>query len=176
MEDAAAIAAVYAPYVSGSIVSFETEPPDEEEMRRRISAGGSLYPWLAASDEDDTLLGFAYASPFRPRDAYRFTVETSVYLSEKAMGRGLGETLYRALLDMLVSQGFTQAIAAISLPNLPSIRLHERLGFTLAGTYRDVGYKLGGWRSVGLWQRGLASSLDPPAEPRSFAELWSDKD
>jgi L-amino acid N-acyltransferase YncA len=173
IEDASAIAAIYAPYVSGSIVSFETEAPNEAEMRRRIGAGGTLHPWLIACDEGRPL-GFAYASAFRPRHAYRFTVETSVYLDGEAQGRGIGQALYRRLLPLLEAQGFTQAIAAISLPNDASVRLHEKLGFTLAGTYRDVGYKLGGWRSVGLWQRALAPPREPPPEPRSFGEFWED--
>src|SRR5690349_17450435 len=92
-DDAAAIAAIYAPYVSNSIVSFETDPPDAAEMGRRIAGGGALYPWFVACDDADSAVGFAYASSFRPRHAYRFTVETSVYLAEAAKGQGIGETL-----------------------------------------------------------------------------------
>jgi len=172
--DAGAVAALYAPYVSDSIVSFESTPPDEAEMRRRIESGGALYPWLTAWTEEGELLGFAYASAFRARFAYRFTVETSVYLSPSAQGQGLGRTLYGRLLPLLEAQGFTQAIAAISLPNDASVALHERIGFASAGLYRDVGFKLGGWRSVGLWQRALAPLSDTPQEPRPFSALWSE--
>ena len=169
--DAAAIAAIYAPYVTDTPVSFEAEAPDEAEMRRRIGEGGSLYPWLVAEDEDGAILGYASASRFRPRHAYRFAVETSVYLDAGAHGRGLGRTLYERLLAILTAQGFTQAIAAITLPNPASVRLHEKLGFAVAGTYRDVGQKFGAWHSVGLWQKALAEATPNPEEPHPFSEV-----
>ena len=166
-DDAAAIADIYAPYVTASVVSFETEPPDAGALRGRIESAAGLYPWLVAEAADGTLLGYAYAAAFRTRPAYRFTVETTIYLREEACGRGLGARLYAPLLAILERQGFTQAIAAISLPNPASVRLHERLGFEAAGVYRQVGWKLGGWHDVGLWQRPLAPAATPPAEPRA---------
>lgn len=165
-DDAAAIADIYAPFVRESAVSFETEPPGEAAMRSRIEAGGSLYPWLVGEAEDGSLIGYAYAARFRDRPAYRFAVETSVYLRSGASGRGLGRRLYEPLLATLEAQGFTQAIAAITLPNEASVRLHERLGFERAGTYRQVGWKIGRWHDVGLWQKALAVAGDPPEEPR----------
>jgi phosphinothricin acetyltransferase len=167
-EDSAAIAEIYRPYVAESYISFETDPPDAAEIARRMAGGGDLYPWLAAQDEKGRLLGYAYASPFRPRAAYRFTVETTVYVRESGHGRGIGAALYAPLIETLERQGFTQAIGAISLPNEASIRLHERFGFRHAGTYRQVGYKLGRWHDVGLWQRPLASPGEPPEEPRPY--------
>jgi L-amino acid N-acyltransferase YncA len=164
-DDAAAIALIYAPFVAASAASFETEPPDAAAMRARIEAGGELYPWIAAEGEDGALLGYAHAARFRERPAYRFTVETTVYLRPEACGRGLGTRLYAPLLATLEAQGFTQAIAAITLPNEASVALHERLGFEPAGTYRRVGWKLGAWHDVGLWQKALASAAIPPAEP-----------
>jgi L-amino acid N-acyltransferase YncA len=164
-DDAAALAAIYAPYVSASHISFETEAPDAAEMRARVEAAGGLYPWLAAVDEADAPLGYAYAAPFRARPAYRYAVETSVYVRSDAQRGGVGRRLYEPLLAMLEAQGFTQAIAAIALPNDSSVRLHERLGFAHAGTYRQVGWKLGAWWDVGLWQRPLAPATVPPAEP-----------
>lgn len=163
--DAAAIAEIYAPFVRGSAVSFETEPPDAEAMLARIESGGGLYPWLVGESDDGTLLGYAYAARFRDRPAYRFVVETSVYLRPEAAGRGLGRRLYEPLLATLEAQGFTQAIAAITLPNEASVRLHERLGFERAGTYRQVGWKFGAWHDVGLWQRALAPAGNGPGEP-----------
>lgn len=165
--DAAAIAAVYAPYVSASAVSFETDAPDADALLARMEAGGGLYPWLVGEAEDGTLIGYAYAARFRERPAYRFAVETSVYLRSGAGGRGAGRRLYEPLLAILEAQGFTQAIAAITLPNEASVRLHERLGFAPAGAYRRVGWKLGAWHDVGLWQRPLAPAGSPPAEPRA---------
>jgi L-amino acid N-acyltransferase YncA len=167
-EDCAAIAAIYAPYVEDGIVSFETEAPDATAMRGRMEAGNELYPWLIAEDEDGTFAGYAYASAFRPRPAYRYTVETSVYVRQGLHCRGIGGALYRPLLAMLEAQGFTQAFGAITLPNPASVALHERHGFIRAGTYSKVGWKMGGWWDVGLWQRSLAPATVPPAEPKPW--------
>jgi L-amino acid N-acyltransferase YncA len=171
-DDAAAIATLYAPYVTGTAVSFEVEPPDAAAMAARIAAGDGLYPWFVASGEDGAVLGYAAASAFRTRAAYRFSVETSVYLAPTATGHGTGRRLYRVLLETLTAQGFAQAIGAITLPNPASVALHEALGFAHAGTYNRVGYKLGGWHSVGLWQRALARAADPPTDPKPVAAVW----
>jgi phosphinothricin acetyltransferase len=173
-DDAAAIASIYAPYVTASIVSFETDAPGEAEMRGRIESGGDLYPWLVACEGDAPPSGYAYASAFRPRPAYRFTVETSVYAAHGAHRRGIGTLLYRALLPLLEAQGFAQAIAAITLPNEASVRLHEALGFRQAGTYEKVGFKFREWRSVGLWQRELAPLSTRPEEPKPVSAVWKD--
>lgn len=163
--DAAALAAIYAGYVTGSTITFELEAPGADEMRARIEAVAGRFPWIVAEEADGTVAGYAYACPFRARAAYRFAVETTVYLMPEAAGRGLGTALYRPLLRTLEAQGYTQAIAAIALPNDASVRLHERLGFAHAGTYAQVGYKLGRWLDVGLWQRPLAPAAAAPAEP-----------
>ena len=169
--DAAAIASIYAPYVTGTAVSFELEPPSEAEMRGRIAGGGGLYPWYVACDAAGAVLGYASASQFRARRAYRFAVETSVYVSPDAHRRGLARALYGRLLGTLAAQGFVQAIGSITLPNDASVALHEKLGFRPAGIYRDVGFKLGAWRSVGLWQRPLAPLAEKPEEPKPFAAV-----
>jgi phosphinothricin acetyltransferase len=169
--DAAAIASIYAPYVTASIVSFETEAPGEAEMRGRIEAADDSFPWLAA-DEAGTVLGYCYACAFRPRPAYRFTVETSVYVADGAHRRGIGTALYAALLPLLEAQGFAQAIAAITLPNEASVRLHETFGFSQIGTYERVGFKFREWRSVGLWQRALAPLSTRPEEPKPVSMVW----
>ncbi len=168
LDDAAALAEIYEPFVRASHISFETEPPDAAGMRSRMAEGGGLYPWLIAEDESKGGVGYAYAARFRPREAYRFAVETTVYLRPGAEGMGLGRRLCAPLIAILEAQGFSQAIAAIALPNQASVRLHERLGFSHAGTYGRVGYKMGRWWDVGLWQRPLASLADPPPEPRPF--------
>lgn len=170
-DDAAALAALYAHYVTLTAITFELAPPSSDEMRGRIEAVEGTYPWIVAEGEDGAIAGYAYACPFRTRPAYRFAVETSVYLAPQAGGRGLGTSLYRPLLRTLEAQGYTQAIAAIALPNEPSVRLHERLGFGHAGTYERVGHKLGRWLDVGLWQRPLAPERDPPPEPLPLAAV-----
>jgi phosphinothricin acetyltransferase len=172
-DDAAAIASIYAPYVHASPVSFEMEAPDEAEMRNRIAEVGDHYPWLVACDEDGAIIGYAYACAFRTRPAYRFTVETTVYVAGDAHRRGVGMGLYQALLPALEAQGFTQAVAAITLPNPASVALHERFGFRQSGTYEKVGFKLGAWLSVGLWQRALADQTRCPEEPRPVPEVWT---
>jgi phosphinothricin acetyltransferase len=174
-DDAAAIASIYAPYVRDSVVSFETEAPGTAEIEGRIAALGDLYPWLAACDQDGAVRGYAYGCAFRTRPAYRFSVETTVYVADGAHGRGIGTLLYRELLVLLQAQGFTQASGAITIPNEASIRLHESLGFARAGTYEKVGFKLGSWRSVGLWQRPLAPMTSSPEEPRPVSAVWSDQ-
>jgi L-amino acid N-acyltransferase YncA len=170
--DAAAIASIYAPYVTASVVSFETEAPDAAEVARRIEDGADLYPWLVACEGKDPPLGYAYACAFRQRPAYRFTVETTVYVADGAHRRGIGTLLYRALLPVLEAQGFAQAIAAITLPNEASVRLHEAVGFQQIGTYERVGFKFREWRSVGLWQRALAGLSTRPEEPKPVSTAW----
>jgi phosphinothricin acetyltransferase len=171
-EDADVIADIYAPYVTDSFISFEETPPDAAEVARRMGEGAGRYPWVAL-EEGGTLLGYAYASNFRGRHAYRFTVETSVYLRRDALGRGFGAALYGPLLDLLTAQGFTAAIGGIALPNDASVRLHERLGFRHLGTFERVGWKFGAWHDVGMWQRELAPRTDAPREPRPWREVAS---
>ena len=154
-DDAGAIAAVYAPEVLEGIATFELVPPDADEIARRMVSGGSRYPWLVW-DEAGRVLGYAYASAYRARAAYKRTVETSVYVAREAQGRGIGRRLYRALLDRLTADGFTQALGVISLPNDASVALHEALGFRQVARLERVGCKLGRWLDVGYWQRGLA--------------------
>jgi phosphinothricin acetyltransferase len=174
--DAAAIAAIYAPYVTDSAISFEATAPDAATIAERMAAGGDLYPWLAACGGDGGIVGYAYASAFRPRHAYRFAVETTVYVAQGRGGAGIGGALYGALLALLEAQGFLQAIGAITLPNPASVALHEAAGFVRVGRYDDIGWKRGGWHDVGLFQRRLAPPADdPPAEPRPYAPLWSDQ-
>ncbi|MFN3724977.1 MAG: GNAT family N-acetyltransferase [Allosphingosinicella sp.] len=171
--DAAAIAALYAPFVEGSAVSLEDSAPTVTEMAARIAGGGHLYPWLVAEDERG-VAGFASASRFRPRQGYRFTVETSVYVAPDRQGAGLGRRLYMVLIDLLTRQGFTQAIAALTAPNDASAALHRAMGFKKCGTYGQVGWKLGQWWDVALWQRALAPQQTPPQEPRPYREVGLD--
>jgi L-amino acid N-acyltransferase YncA len=169
-EDAAAIAAIYAPYVEDCAISFELEAPSPATIEERMRAAGTVYPWLAAEDESGDLVGYAYASAFRARAAYRWAIESTLYVHADAQGRGIGSALYRPLLAILEAQGFTQAFAAIAMPNEDSIRIHERCGFVHAGTYTQVGFKLGEWWDVGLWQRPLSVPSVPPAETRPWRE------
>lgn len=170
--DAAAIAAIYAPYVLTGTVSFEFDPPDARQMRSRMEASDGLYPWIVATNgEGKGVLGYAYATRWRERAAYRYVVETSVYVAGALQGQGVGRLLYDALIDTLRAQGFTQAIGVISLPNENSIRAHEQVGFRRAGQLREVGFKDGRWVDIGIWQCELNDSVVPPVEPRPFSEV-----
>lgn len=168
--DGATAAAIYAPIVRDTAISFEVDPPDAAEMARRIEATSRRYPWLVA-DRDGETLGYVYAGPHRERAAYGWSVETTVYVHEDARGRGVGRALYRSLLALLELQGAHSAYAGITLPNEASVGLHEALGFALVGIYREVGWKLGAWHDVGWWQRSFPALDAAPAELRPFAEL-----
>ena len=169
--DAETIAAIYRPYVEESRISFEEKAPDAAEMARRMTGDmPGFHPWFVA-EEEGTVLGYAASSPFRTRPAYRWTVEIGVYLAPEAYGRGVGRALLSALLGLLERQGYVAAIGAIALPNEPSVALHEKLGFTYAGAYRQVGFKMGEWLDVGLWQKDLAPRAGTPAEPLPYAGL-----
>jgi phosphinothricin acetyltransferase len=166
-EDAAAIAAIYRPYVEDSWISFEEVAPDAE-IARRMSR--PIHPWLVA-EEDGRIVGYASTSPMRDRAAYRWSVETGLYLIRDAQGRGLGRRLLSAHLDLLERQGFVTIVAGIALPNEASVALHETLGFTLSGIERGVGFKRGRWIDVGRWQKDLAPRMQEPSAPVPYASL-----
>lgn len=170
-DDAAAIASIYAHFVAETPISFETEAPGADQIGARMRSNSGAYPWLVAEDETGAIVGYAYGTKFRERAAYRFAVETTVYVAPGAQRQGIGRQLYDALFEILIGQGFTQAIAAITLPNEASVRLHEAVGFQSAGVYSDIGFKLGGWHSVGIWQRALAAASERPNEPLSLEPL-----
>jgi L-amino acid N-acyltransferase YncA len=165
-DDAAAIAAIYAPYVSESVISFELEAPGAETMRARIEKVCAGYPWIVAT-QDDRIVGYAYGGLYRERAAYRWTVETTVYVDRDHARRGIGRALYAPLLDDLARRGFVTALGVVALPNAASAGLHEALGFVHVGTQAGVGYKFGAWHDIGVWQRDLAPRLSMPPEPTS---------
>ena len=161
------IAAIYAHHVRHGDASFEIEPPSTEEMhRRRADIGAKGLPYLVA-DDAGTVLGYAYAGPYRPRAAYRDTVENSVYLRPDAIGRGIGAMLLAALIADCEALGLRQMVAVVGdSANAASIRLHERLGFRRAGVLRAVGYKHGRWLDSVLLQRTLGAGDTAPPVPR----------
>ena len=167
--DAGQIQAIYAPIVRDTMISFEDEPPTAEEMAGRIAGTLSTHPYLVC-EEDGRVLGYIYASVFRARAAYRWSVETTVYIDGRTRRAGVGRALYEALLPILRRQGFHSAFAGIALPNAGSIGLHETLGFRSVGVYQDVGFKHGQWRDVGWWRLPLSDG-PPTAEPLAFAAL-----
>lgn len=169
--DAAACAAIYAPFVTDTAISFEDEPPSEEELRGRIEALTARYPWLVA-EAGGRVLGYAYASRHRDRSAYRWAADVAIYVAPAHQGHGIGRALYEALFEVLSVQGVRMACAGITLPNEASVALHLRLGFQLVGTYRRIGWKLGAWHDVAWYQRPLAApGGDPPDELGPPAQL-----
>jgi phosphinothricin acetyltransferase len=173
--DAAGVLAIYAPIVTDTAISFELEPPSLEDIGRRI-ARGEHWPFLVCAEDDD-VLAYAYAVGFRDRPAYRFTVETTIYVAATARRRGVARGLYRSLLACLEVQGYRRVVAGITLPNAASVALHESLGFRKCAHLERVGWKLGAWHDVGYWDRPLLTEqgADPPAaEPRRASELSTD--
>ena len=169
-EDAAAIRAIYAPYVLETAISFETEPPSVVEMADRIAGTMTSHPWLV-DEHDGAIRGYAYASQHRTRAAYRWSADVAIYVAAGGHRQGLGRGLYRPLFDILRAQRFRAAFAGITLPNEASVGLHEALGFTPVGVYQGVGYKTGAWRDVGWWQLDLGGPGGAPKEPLPLAEL-----
>lgn len=177
--DAAAIAAIYAPYVTDTFISFEQTPPDAAEISRRMTSDPSL-PWLVvtlgasvddpsesttsggadsgSSSAGDRVVGYAYASQHRPRAAYRWAADCTVYLAGDHQRAGYGRRLYTALLDELRNLGYTNVFAGIALPNAASVGVHEALGFSRVGVFRRIGYKAGRWYDVGWWQLELQTA------------------
>lgn len=154
-EDAVAICAVYNPYVATTTISFEEEPVPAADMAQRIAdVAAAGLPWLVA-EEGGQLLGYAYATKWRARPAYRTSVESSVYVDAAAAGRGTGMLLYCALLDELRGREVHMVIGGIAQPNEKSVALHERLGFRKVAHFSEVGRKFGRWVDVGYWELRL---------------------
>ncbi|MFC1764115.1 GNAT family N-acetyltransferase [Planctomycetota bacterium] len=152
--DMTAVTAIYNHYVPHTIVTFDEDLVSVEALTCKMEATVLRFPWLVAEEKSE-ILGYAYASSFRVKPAYRHTVETTIYLAPEQVGRGVGRTLYRALLMRLQEQGLRQALGVIAIPNEPSIALHKKLGFQCQGRLVRVGYKLNQWIDTEYWQLDL---------------------
>jgi L-amino acid N-acyltransferase YncA len=162
--DAAACAAIYAPYVTDTAITFESEPPSAVEMAARIAAAQRSHAWLVL-ENDGRVVGYAYGSVWKTRAAYRWACEVSAYLEPGRRRTGGGRMLYEALLERLSERGFRVAVAGMTLPNEASVGFHRAMGFESVGTYRRIGFKHGAWHDVAWTQRTLAEGDDPPTEP-----------
>lgn len=161
-DDAAAIAAIYNHYVLTTSISFEEQAVTDSEMQQRIAdIQRSGLPWLVA-ELDGVLVGYAYATKWRVRHAYRFSVESSVYLAPDLAGKGLGTALYQQLLERLSASGYHLVIGGVALPNAASVALHEKMGFEKVAQFREVGFKFGRWIDVGYWEKSLACASPAP--------------
>ncbi|MCR9213741.1 MAG: GNAT family N-acetyltransferase [Proteobacteria bacterium] len=169
--DAEAIADIYAPIVSDTAISFETEIPEPAAMAERIKATLRQYPWLV-SEDSGKIVAYAYAGPHRSRPAYQWSCDVSIYVDPSAHRQGVGRSLYTGLLEILVKQGIVNAFAGITLPNEASIGLHEAMGFKPIGIYKDVGFKLGSWHDVGWWGMKIQGNNAAPFQPIPFADIY----
>lgn len=158
VSDAQGCSDIYNWYVLHSLATFETVAVDAESMRQRIEEKLRLHDWLVG-EMDGQIAGYAYFGSFRPRAAYRHTVESTIYLSQNAQGKGFGKILYSALIESAAAKGFREMIGVIALPNRSSVALHERLGFREAGVLRSVGHKCDRFIDVALWQKALGVSI-----------------
>jgi len=157
--DAAAIVAMYNHFIVNTAITFEEQAVTESDMAQRIAeVQGVALPWLVA-EQDGVVLGYAYATKWRVRHAYRFSVESTVYLAPSFAGKGIGRLLYTALLGRLREQGCHLVIGGIALPNAASVALHEALGFRKVAEFNEVGFKFGRWVDVGYWQLMLSGSM-----------------
>lgn len=168
LADADQVQAIYAPYCETPI-SFEIEPPNVDEMRRRMEKVIGVYPWLVCAD-GDAIIAYVYASQHRERYAYRWSVDTTVYVRQGGHRRGVGRALYTSLLAMLPLQGYVNAFAGVTLPNPASVGLHEAMGFRSLGVYAHVGFKHGRWHDVGWFQRLLQPHPDTPGALRPVTD------
>lgn len=168
--DGPALASIYAPAVVGRSTSFELDPPDGAEMARRVEAIAGRTPWLVCV-HDETVVGYAYGGRHRDRAAYQWSVEVSAYVAESVQRAGVARALYTSLFAVLSVQGFRNAYAGITLPNVASERFHEAIGFTRIGIFRGIGYKLGAWHDVIWLERALRPRDHEPAAPVALSSI-----
>jgi phosphinothricin acetyltransferase len=160
-DDAKTLLDIYAPFVTDTSVSFELTPPTVAEFEARIASAQTQWAWLVAEHEG-AVAGYAYASAFRTRAAYRFTVETSAYVHPAHRGHGIAGALYRRLFEILALKGYANAYAGIALPNEASVAFHKSLGFTAVGVFHRAGWKFGRWHDVSWWEKALTDNPPSP--------------
>ncbi|MDQ3789137.1 MAG: N-acetyltransferase family protein [Actinomycetota bacterium] len=164
--DAAACAAIYAPYVRDTVITFELDPPSEAEMAARIERARKTHAWLVAED-GGRVVGYAYGSEYKSRAAYRYSCEVSVYVARDHHRGGVGRALYTELFDRLAARGFHMAVAGMTQPNEASAALHKKMGFELIGTYRRIGWKHDNWHDVTWAQRPLTTGTPRESRPQT---------
>lgn len=171
-QDSSAIANIYRPYVEHTSISFEYEAPSTKEIQERIHTITKEYPWLVCMN-DDTIVGYAYASTHRHRTAYQWSVESAIYFSQKFHSKGLASTLYKTLFSLLKLQGLYTVLAGITIPNDKSINFHKKMGFSHLGTYKNIGFKFGNWHDTQWFQLPLNDYTTPPNTPKKFPEIMN---
>jgi len=163
IEDAPQLAEIYNHYIAETVVTFEERPVSDVDMAARVEAtAAERLPWIVA-EQDNKILGYAYASKWKGRCAYRYSVESTVYLDPNQVAKGLGSELYRALISALQHSGYHVVMGGISLPNSASIALHEKFGFEKVAHFKEVGHKFDQWVDVGYWQLTLPDRAHTPS-------------
>lgn len=168
--DSGTVLAIYAPFITGTAVTFECRVPSGAEFRERMAAVQKAYPWLVC-EIDGAVVGYAYASPFHEREAYRWSADYSVYILPDYRRQHIGKALYSALTGLLKLQGFCRGYSLVTLPNAGSEALHESFGFRAVGDCRDAGYKLGGWHDVRYYELDISDPPPSPANPKTIGEI-----
>ena len=168
--DAEAVREIYAPIVKETPFTFETRLPSVSQMAQRIKSNLQKHLWLVCV-HNGIIIGYAYGGIHRPRESYRWATETSVYIREQHRKKGIAKALYAPLLKGLTLQGYKTALGVITLPNTPSEKFHESMGFTYFARYENIGFKLGQWHTTGWWRLPLGDTREPPAEIKPITEL-----
>ncbi len=174
--DAGSIAEVLNHSIGSSVAHFGTVPTSADEVVEDWCAAGESYPWLVATDDEGVFIGFAKGSSWKSRQAYRWTVESGIYLTNGAQGMGVGKALYSKLFQILTLQGYATVLSGVSIPNPASERLHESIGMTAVGDITPAGFKLGLWVDVRLYQKKLGEldSINAPGPIRAVSSVWNE--
>ena len=173
-KDAAEILEVYTPYVTETAITFDYEPPTVEEFEEKIRDYSQNYPWLVI-EENNRIIGYAYGSKHRTKQAYQWSPESTIYLSKQVQGKKIGRILYQTLFDLLRIQGFVNVYAGVTIPNEKSEAIHLSLGFEETGDFKKMGYKMGKWHDVRWYVLYLAEHISNPPSPLLMAELYGNK-
>lgn len=152
--DTPAICGIYNHYIAHTVVTFEEQPVSVTEMQKRINTHTELFPWLVYED-NEKVLGYAYASKWKDRSAYKYTAEVTVYLHPQHCGQGIGSELYKVLIEQLAKNGIHVLLACIAVPNAASEKIHQQFGFRQVAHFREIGFKFGRWLDIGYWQKNL---------------------
>ncbi|WP_018177520.1 GNAT family N-acetyltransferase [Jongsikchunia kroppenstedtii] len=155
IDDAAACAAIYTPYVIETPITLEYDAPSVVEMARRIEAALATHDWIVVEDDDGTVFGYAYGGPYRGRAGFLYACEVSIYIDLNRHRTGAGKALYTTLFDRLAERGFKRAVAAVTMPNEPSVGIHTALGFEMVGVHQKIAWKFDRWVDMAYLQRDL---------------------
>lgn len=170
LEDAADLLEIYRPFIQNTSITFEYAVPTLEEFTKRIQNIIDFYPWLVY-EEEGKILGYAYATPYGVREAYKWSATLSIYLMPEAEGKGVAQYLYNTLLKLLKEQGIYKAYAIVTLPNLKSEKFHLKMGFEKVGIFENIGYKLGEWKNVCYLHYTLKACEGEPQSPIALKDI-----